>query len=57
MKNLNTFILFLKFLLAVLQQLKPKNMRQIKKENFASTFIGLIQNITSSNTHNKQNKN
>lgn len=57
MKNLNTFILFLKFLLAVLQQLKPKNMRQIKEENFASTFIGLIQNITSSNAHNKQNKN
>lgn len=57
MKNLNIFVSILKFLLAVLQQLKPKNMRQIKEENLASTFIGLIQNITSSNTHNKQNKN
>lgn len=57
MKNLNIFMSILKFLFAVLQQLKPKNMRQIKKETFASTFIGLIQNITSSNTHNKQNKN
>lgn len=57
MKNLNIFVSVLKFLLAVLQQLKPKNMRQIKEENFTSTFIGLIQNITSSNTHNKQNKN
>lgn len=57
MKNLNIFVSILKFLLAVLQQLKPKNMRQIKEENFTSTFIGLIQNITSSNAHNKQNKN
>lgn len=57
MKNINIIILILKFVLAVLQQLKPKNIKQIKEESFASTFIGLIQNITNSNNHSKQNKN